>query len=164
MNAIALASVLCVAQVGWTREFADQRQFYLEWTHFPDKQQYTAWYYFKVNPTDTEFAKHAVFWFEDEPEWVYYRIPESGLFRGRMNWDGSYERLTPPFRRKGRKAIRPEWFEAIDGLIFGCPDEELIDLPNPPPRAVEILGLVPVEPTEPTEPPPPPPPRIDIFE
>jgi hypothetical protein len=131
---------------------ATPRQWYNDWTYYPQFGYYYSSYYYLPSGVDKNYRHHFCLLYPAQPQYVYYFDPQTHLYWGRLDLKGEpghqYSVLAPKDRKEKLKDIPAEAFPkpgampTIPESKDGTPMEPVKTLPKP-------IGKQSAPPTEP---------------
>lgn len=136
LAAVVLAIVVvrpCIA--------ASPRQWYNEWTYYPQFGYYYSSYYYLSSAVDKDYHHYFCLYYPAHPQYVYYFDPQTHLYLARLDVKGEpghqYAALAPKDRKEKLKDIPEEAFPKpgamppIPESRDGTPMEPVKVLPKP---------------------------------
>lgn len=145
---LSLSAVALLALATTSAEAGYPRQYYGNWSYYPQRSYYYTTYYYKPTPTYSTYSYHYCIYYPSRPRYVYYYNPHRGYYWGRCDLQGKpgeqYSLLAEADRKSNLDEIPESAFpkpgampavpEAKDGTANS--DGERIDTPPTPPQEV----------------------------
>jgi hypothetical protein len=91
---------ICVA---WPSVAATPRQWYNDWTYYPQFSYYYSSYYYLPSAVDKSYRHYFCLFYPAHPQYVYYFDPQAHLYLGRLDVKGDPGRQYSALAAKDRK-------------------------------------------------------------
>jgi len=138
---LRLAALILAFVVARPCTAATPRQWYNEWTYYPQFGYYYSSYYYLPSAVDKSYRHHFCLLYPAHPQYVYYFDPQTHLYWGRLELKAEpghqYSVLAPKDRKEKLKDIPEEAFPKpgamppIPESKDGTPMEPVKVLPKP---------------------------------
>jgi hypothetical protein len=128
---------------------ASPRQWYNDWTYYPQFGYYYSSYYYLPSAVEKSYRQYFCLFYPAHPRYVYYFDPQTHLYLGRLDVKGEaghqYSALAPKDRKEKLKEIPEDAFPK-PGAMPPIPDSKDGE-PMQPVKALPKAGSKPAAPT-----------------